>query len=54
MVEVVYIEHWVQTKEWWDVELEGIFTDNLGDGVWSILERVKLAVGSCKVLILQM
>lgn len=35
---VIYIEHWVQTKERWDTELEGIVTDGLGDGVWPISE----------------
>jgi hypothetical protein len=51
---VVHIEHWVHTKEWWNVELKGIFLYNLGEGVWPISERTKLAVGSSEVLLLQM
>lgn len=51
---VIYIEQCMQTKEWWDDELEGIITDNLSDGVWPILEWAKLAVGSSKALLLQM
>ena len=50
----IYIEHWVQTKERWDAELEGNVPDGLGDGVWPIPERVKLVVGSSKALLLQM
>jgi len=44
----------VQTKERWDVELEGIVTNDLGDGVWPISEQAKLAVGSNKALLLKM
>jgi len=44
----------VQTKEWWDIEIEGIVPYNLGDGVWPISEQVKLAVGSNEALLLQM
>ena len=51
---MVYIEQWVQTKEWWNTELEGIVPDSLGDGVGPISERAKLAVGSSEALLLQM
>ena len=51
---MVHIEQWVQTKEWWNTELEGIVLDSLGDGVWPISEQVKLAVGSSEVLLLKM
>ena len=51
---MVYIEYWVQTNEWWNIELEGIVPYNLGDGVWPILEQVNLAVGSSEALLLQM
>jgi hypothetical protein len=51
---VVHIEHWVQTKEWWNAELKGIFPYNLGEGVRPISEQMKLAVGSSKALLLQM
>ena len=44
----------VQTKESWNIELEGIFPDSLGDGVWPISEWVELAVGSSEALLLQM
>jgi len=44
----------VQTKEWWNAELKGIFPYNLGEGVRPILERTKLVVGSSEVLLLQM
>jgi len=50
---VVYIKHWVLTKERWDVELGGIVTDSLGDGAWPISEWANLAVGSSKALLLQ-
>ena len=53
-MKAVHIEHWVQTKEWWNVELKGIFTYSLGEGVWPISKWTKLAVGSSKVLFLQM
>ena len=45
----IHIEHWVQTKEWWNTELKGIVLDILGDGV---SKRVKLAVGSSEALLL--
>ena len=48
----VHIEHWVQTKEWWNTELEGIVSNNLGDHVWPISERANLAVGSSEALLL--
>ena len=51
---MVHIENWVQTKEWWNIELEGIFPNILGDGVWPISERVKLGAGSTEALFLQM
>ena len=51
---MVHIEHWVQTKEWWNTKLEVIVPDSLGDGVWPISERAKLAVGSSEALLLQM
>jgi hypothetical protein len=44
----------VQTKEWWNAELKGIFLYNLGEDVQPISERMKLAVGSSKALLLQM
>jgi hypothetical protein len=44
----------VQTKEWWNAELKGIFPYNLGDGVRPISKRTKLAVGSNKAFLLQM
>jgi hypothetical protein len=44
----------VQAKEWWNIELEGIAPYSIGDGVWLISERAKLAVGSGEVLLLQM
>jgi hypothetical protein len=44
----------VQTKEWWNAELKGIFPYSLGEGVWPISKQTKLAVGSSKALILQM
>ena len=51
---MVYIEYWVQTKEWWNTELEGIVPYSLGDGLQPVLEWAKLAVGSSEVLLLQM
>ena len=50
----IHIEYSVQTKEMWNVELEGVVPYHLGDGVWPISEHMKLAVGSSKVLLLQM
>ena len=44
----------MQTKERWDVELEGIVNDSLGDGVWPILEWEKLVVGPSRAFFLQM
>ena len=36
-LKVVHIEHWVQTKEWWNTELEGIVPNCFADGVWPIV-----------------
>jgi hypothetical protein len=44
----------VQTKEWWNAELKGIFPYSLGEGVGPISKRTKLAVGSSEVFLLQM
>ena len=44
----------VQTKEWWNTELEGIVPYNIGDGLWLVSEQAKLAVGSSEALLLQM
>jgi hypothetical protein len=43
----------VQAKEGGNVELKIIFTHNLGDGVRSITEWMKLPMGSCKEFFLQ-
>jgi hypothetical protein len=43
----------VQSKEGGNVELKIIITDNLGDGVKSIVEWMKLLMGSCKELFMQ-
>ena len=42
------------SKEWWNNELEGIVTYNLGDGVRPISEHANLVVGSSEALLLQM
>jgi hypothetical protein len=44
----------VQTKEWWNAELKGIFPYSLGEGVWPISKQTKLAVGSSEAFLLQM
>jgi hypothetical protein len=44
----------VQTKEWWNVELKGIFPYSFDEGVWPISKRMKLAVGSSEEFFLQM
>ena len=44
----------MQTKEWWNVELKGIFPYSLGEGVRPISKRTKLAMGSSEALLLQM
>jgi hypothetical protein len=44
----------VQTKEWWNADLKGIFPYNLGEGVGPISKRTKLAVGSSDTFLLQM
>ena len=51
---MVYFDYWVQTKEWWNTELEGIVPYSLGDGVRPVSEQAKLAVGSIEALLLQM
>jgi hypothetical protein len=43
----------VQDKERGNVELKIIVTHELGDGVRSIMEWVKLPMGPCKALFLQ-
>ena len=48
------IEHWVKTKEWWNVELKGIVPYSLSDGVRPISKLAKLAMGSNEALLLQM
>ena len=53
-MKVVHIEYWVETKEWWNTELEGIVPYSLGDGVWPVLERAKLVVDSSEALLLQL
>ena len=53
-MKVIHIEDWVQTKEWWNTELEVIFPYNFGDGVRPVSERANLAVGSSEALLLQM
>ena len=53
-MKAIHIEYWVQTKEWWNTELEVIFPYSLGDGVRPILERAKLVVGFSESLLLQM
>ena len=53
-LKAVYIEHWVQTKERWDVEIEGFVTDNLGDGLWPISKQDNIAMGPNKAFLLQM
>ena len=49
----VHIKHWVQSKEGWNFELKIIVTHNLGDGVRSIVEWIKLLMGPCNALFLQ-
>ena len=44
----------MQTKEWWNTKLEIIVPYSLGDGVWPVSERAKLAVRSSEALLLQM
>ena len=44
----------MQDKEWWNVEIKIIVSYNLSDGVRSISEWVKLAVGPSDELLLQM
>jgi hypothetical protein len=49
----VHIEHWVQYKEGWSVELKRISTHNLGDSVRPIEKWVELPMGPYKVLFLK-
>jgi hypothetical protein len=42
----------VKAKEWGNVELKIIVTHNLGDGIRSIAEWMKLLMGPCKVFFL--
>jgi hypothetical protein len=51
---VVHIEHWVQAKEWGNVELKSIVSHNLGNGVRTISEWSELLMGSGKAFFLQM
>ena len=51
---MIHIEDWVQTKEWWNIDLEGIVPYSLGDGVRPVSEQAKLVVGSIEALLLQM
>ena len=53
-MKAVYIEYWVQTKEWWNNKLEGIVPYSLDDGVWPISKQENLAVGSSEALLRQM
>jgi hypothetical protein len=50
----VHIEHWVQTKEGWRVEIKIISTHNLGDSVRPIAKWVELSMRPCETLLLQM
>jgi hypothetical protein len=43
----------VQAKEEENVELKSIVTHNLGDGIRSIAEWMKLPMGSCKAFFVQ-
>ena len=53
-MKAVHIEYWVQTREWWNTDLEGIVPYSLGDDLRPVSERVKLVVGSSEALLLQM
>jgi hypothetical protein len=50
----VHIEHWVQAKEGWSVELKIIATHKLGDSVRPIEKWEDLLMGPCEMLLLQM
>ena len=50
----VHIEHWMQAKEGWSVELKIIATHNLGDNVRPIMKWEKLPMGPNKMPFLQM
>ena len=53
-MKAMHVEDWVQTKEWWNIELEGIVPYSLGDGVRPVSEWAKLVVGSSEAPLLQM
>jgi hypothetical protein len=50
----IHIEHWVQAKEGWSVELQSIATHKLGDSVKPIAKWEELSMGPCETLLLQM
>jgi hypothetical protein len=50
----VHIEHWVQAKEGWSVELKRIATHILGDSVRPIAKWEELLMGPYEMLLLQM
>jgi hypothetical protein len=52
-VKEIHVEHCVQAKERRNVELKTIIPHGLSDGVWPIMEWVKLPMGSCKAFFLQ-
>ena len=49
----VHIEHWVKSKEGANVELKITVTQNLRDGVRSIMEWKNLLMRPCKAFFLQ-
>ena len=51
---MVHIEHWVQAKEWGNVELKFIISHSLGNGVSTISKWPKFLIGSSKAFLLQM
>ena len=54
MPKEVHIEHWMQAKDEWSVELKSIATHNLGDSVMSITKWEKILMGPDETLLLQM
>jgi hypothetical protein len=50
----VHIEHWVQAKEGWSVELKSISTHIFGDSVRPIEKWVELPMGPCEMFLVQM
>lgn len=50
---MVHIEHWVQTKEWGNVELKCIVSHSLGNGVRTISEWFEFPISSAKAFLLQ-